>query len=353
MYRIEITNPTTGAPITPSSLGGLPISSLLPDGTFNPAALQVELDIPVAAQGYPGDAGAFVQIWGLGLQDIGSAFNLAPKPATARAAATLGANMTIFGGMSAGLPLANPAEQGPLVKGSVINAFGNWILTDQTVTMILVPPTGAPTTPMNLVLNWKAGQPLSAALQSTLSIAFPGIPVRMSISPNLTLNHDQQGYYQSLDELNDILLAQSKTIIKTPGYQGVRCIANGTNITVTDNTTPPAPKMIAFTDLIGQPTWIDTNTIQSKLVMRGDLAINDIIRLPATLQTTTGNAQLNFQDRTTFSGNFLITDLHHFGNFRQPDAASWNTTVNMVPMPNQTPTGTTTSAPGGSSALAG
>ena len=39
---------------------------------------------------------------------------------------------------------------------------------------------------------------------------------------------------------------------------------------------------------------------------------------------------------TTFTGNFVITEVHHFGNFRQPDANSWVTVINAVVQPATT-----------------
>jgi hypothetical protein len=35
----------------------------------------------------------------------------------------------------------------------------------------------------------------------------------------------------------------------------------------------------------------------------------------------------------TFSGNYTIKQIHHYGHSRQPDAGSWNTTIDMFPTP--------------------
>jgi hypothetical protein len=53
---------------------------------------------------------------------------------------------------------------------------------------------------------------------------------------------------------------------------------------------------------------------------------------------------LNIQDKTSFTGNYVVQEIHHYGNFRQPDGASWNTTFNARPQttaeaPNPTPGG--------------
>ena len=329
-YRIELTNPTTGASVLPASLGGLPLTSLLPNGQWNPAALNVEFDIPMAYKAAPAGQ-ALVTIWGLGIAAIQSAWGLGLQ--VPGAGASQGTLIRVFGGMSKGLPLANPAQQGPLVIGQVVQAYGNWIGTDQTVVLVIAAPSGTQFEPKKFVLNWPAGQPLATALRTALSTAFPGIPLRINISPNLVQSHAETGIYPTLNDLSDVALRLSRAIIKTPGYRGVQIVNNGSNVTVTDDIAASTPKAIAFQDMIGQPTWIDPATIQVKLVMRGDLALDDEVTLPPSLVTTTAQAYLSLQDKSTFSGNYKINGIHHYGNYIQPDAASWNTTVNMYPLP--------------------
>ena len=101
-------------------------------------------------------------------------------------------------------------------------------------------------------------------------------------------------------------------------------------MTVHDGTNKPSPKMIQFTDLVGQPTWIAPLTIQVKVVMRGDLAVNDIIMLPPTQVVTTAAAQSGIQGPLTFSGSFQIASLRHVGNFRAPDGAAWVTIIDAL-----------------------
>ncbi len=347
-YKIDITAPPTtdangkvvdGKSVLPSSLGGLPLSSLLPNGSFNPGALNIELDIPVAPQGVPiGNAQALCRIHNLSLRDMSSAYRLAPSIATdANPNPPAGANITIFAGMSKGLPLANAAQQGPLVTGSVYNAYGNWLGTEMTMDLILAASTGAVDRPRNIILNWQPGQSLSDALKATLGVAFPGIPVKIDISPNLITNHQQGAVYNSLAELGEVVAGLSKQIINQPSYQGVFISASGTRITVDDGTVKPTPKLINFNDLIGQPVWTGPGNVQVKLVMRGDLAIQDLITLPKSLVTTTNAASSQFFDHSAFSGNYRIFSIHHYGNFRQADAASWNTTVDLYPELNDNP----------------
>ena len=312
------------------SLGGSQLTSLLPNGQFNIAALNIELDLPVAPLHTPA-GNALLRIWGLGLQDLQNAFNL-------NAVANSGNyySIEIYAGMSAGLPLANPAQARLLVKASILQAFGNWVGTEQTVDIILAPYTGTPSVPANHTLNWLNNTPLSSALMSTLQTTYPNAKIQINISPRLTQNHDEPGVYGSLGQLSTYVNTLSKTIIKDAGYAGVTMVYDGTTITVSDQTSAQSSAIaILFTDLVGQPTWIEPQTIQTKCVLRGDLDISSVITLPQTLVTNTAASQSgltgNPANKLTFSGNYLVTDIHHYGNFRQPDSASWATVINAIP----------------------
>ena len=339
-YNIVMTNAKTGASVLPSSLNGLPLSSLSPDGvTANPGALNIELDIPIAPYHSP-DGNAFLRIWGLGLKDLGGAFNLNPTLGTNGQPTT---NITINAGMSKGLPLATAAanQAGPIVVGSVLQAFGNWVGTEQTVDIVLAPQTGTNSLPLNYVLNWKKNTQLSDALRTCLQTAIPKAKLDINISSRLTQGHDEPTVHGTLDELNAVVFERSKNIIKDDTYLGVNISYDGITIKVGDGTATPAAKKIAFQDLIGQPTWIDANTIQAKFVMRSDLDLLDVVTLPPSLVTGSQGAMTNFSGNQasgnlTFSGDYLIQAIHHYGNFRQPDASSWNTTVDMIPKPKQT-----------------
>lgn len=320
-YRIDLSDPVTKQPIRPRSFGGFGLTSKLPNGQTNPAALNIELDIPVAAYAQPG-GGAFVRIWGLGLQDIVAAADLNDKL------------ISIYGGMAAGLPLANPAQAGLLVQGQIFQAFGNWIGTDQTVDLLLLPSTGTVDAPKNIVLNWTAGQSMAAALDVTLLTAFPEAQRIITISPRLVLAHDEVGYYASLTQLAQRIEALSKEIITDTNYKGVRISYDGVTLTVNDATdSAPKVKAISFQDLVGQPTWIAPQVIQATCVMRGDIRPFDVVSLPPSLATTTQQSMLRFQDKTTFSGTYWVAEMHHFGNYRQAEASSWVTVLNLIPLP--------------------
>lgn len=322
-----MTDGTTGKPVIPSSMKGNLISSLFTNGDTNPAALNVEFDIPIASQTTP-NPNAFIRVWGLGLKDISAALDLTPKDQPA-------VNVSFSAGMSKGLPLANPKQQGLIMKGTIIQAWGNWIGTDMTLDMNFQPTTegiGSPTDPSNFPFTWPKGTPLKSAIQDTLRTAFPGKKQLIDISTLLVLNRDEYGTYQGLQQFAAAINNITKPIIGG-SYQGVQMASDGDSVTVWDGTKTPdanAVKKIEFQDLLGQPTWISVNEITVKLVLRGDLNISDVIKLPEGLATQGQQSWARFQDKSAFTGNYQILSIQHYGNFRQPDASSWNTTVKVA-----------------------
>jgi hypothetical protein len=186
------------------------------NGQSLPGAWNVELDIPVIDAATPqGSAG--VRVWGVSPQEIGQANDL------------IGKNIKIFGGMQAGLPLANPAQAGLLVQGFIFQAFGNSIGTARTLDLVVNPgmasassPGGFGTVakPKNIVLNWKAGTPLGTALASTLSTAFPDFKQDIKINSSIVRPNDEVAVYPTLEQLAQYVRQTSLDIIKTTGYQG-------------------------------------------------------------------------------------------------------------------------------------
>lgn len=330
---------TDGTAYTFKSLKGMALTSLLPQGPqtpqsglTNPAALNIEMDIPVLNANAPIN-NAFLRIWGLGLEDIGSAANLN------------GLDITVSAGMAKGLPLANPQQAGVICKGSVYQAYGNWIGTAQTIDLAIVAggsAVGSAENPQNFAFSWPAGTPLKTAIANALTTSMPGFTQSINISPNLVLNHTETGHYQSLGQLADAINGLSQSIIGDTNYDGVSIATNGNSVIVFDGTQPPATvKAIAVTDLIGQPTWIGPFAISVKTVMRADIAVGDTVSLPKTIFTQTQQslltqAQQNPSGNITFSGKFLVQQVEHFGNFRQADAESWNTTFQMTTASNAT-----------------
>ncbi len=275
-------------------------------------------------------AGA-VTIWGVPLSDINQAsdFN--------------GMDISIYGGMQKGLPLANPNQAGLLVSGNILQCFGNWIGTNMTLDFVIrggpamaANPGGLGTLsePRNIVLNWAGGAPLGPALKSAIQTAFPGFMVKVNISSKIVrpVGDSPFGMYSTLEQLAADVLAMSLSIVQTPGYAGVFIVPVGSTIEVFDNQTG-TPTLINFQDLIGQPTWIQSPLIQFKTVMRGDLAVGSQINLPQTITTNTQEANSYIvNQKATFQGGFVVQSLWHYGNYRQPTADAWATVIEAAPL---------------------
>jgi hypothetical protein len=318
-YRIELSRPS-GEPVYLRSLSGQTLTSLTPQGKFNPGALQVELNIPLYPQ-HIASSGTYVKVWGVGLEDITrqSDFN--------------GLNIKVYGGMSKGLPLASPNQSGLLTQGSIFQAYANWVGVEQSIVFLILPPIGTNDAPLNVPFTWPAGTPLASAIRSTLQIAAPTLTPQINISPNLVLAHTETGYYTSLTQFAQWINERSRSIIGG-GYAGVQIATKGDKIQVWDGTQSQTNVIsIQPWDLIGQPTWQENGVVTFATVMRADIDLQSVIKLPPTIiqQTAASAVYIRNQDRTAFTGNFLIQGAQHYGNFRQPSADSWNTTFQCVP----------------------
>jgi hypothetical protein len=221
----------------------------------------------------------------------------------------------------------------------VYQGYGNWQGNDQTLDLIFNP--GALSTEQNISFNWPAGSQLSYALAATLSQAFPGYKQNIKIG-NLVLSNTETGQYTNIWQFGSYLteITQSRGAgLYGPNYAGVQITVTGNTVTAYDGTSPPPVKMLAFNDLIGQPTWIGALTISFKTVLRSDLAPGSQIKFPPGIQgpyvgTAPAAATPNSPaaHKATFQGNFIINETHHFMNLRQSDGDSWCTAFTASPI---------------------
>jgi len=346
----------SGQPVIFPSLNGsgMPpgvITSLLPDGTTNPAALNIELDLP-QYWGHTGggDISSYLRIWGLSLLELGQAFNLAIP--------TRAVDIKIFGGMAQGYPLADPTQQGIITQGQINQAFGNWLGTDMTLDMYIRPPASGsaynPDNPLNFTFTWSTGQTLKDAIAATLSKAMPGVQQNINVNANRVPNATKTGYYASFSQFATMIQEMTAGELGSDDM-GVVMAHTGSAVNVYEGTPGPPPTtgitQIKFQDLLGQVTWAAPNQLTAKLVMRGDLNISDWIQFPQGLVATTtasalpafGGTGANPSNNLTFSGKFQIAQIQHWGNFRNPDALSWNTTIWANLQPQQGSGATSTS----------
>ena len=334
-YAITIRDKDTGEVIRPRAFAGLKLQETYTSyvkGQSLPGALNVEWNIPIYNYATP-ISGSWVRIWGVSLEEISQANDLA------------GASITIRGGMKKGLPLAKPAQSGVIMEGTIFQAFGNWIGTDMTLELQLQPPTGIGSKPLNFTFNWRQQTPMEDMIRTTLQSAMPGFEIKVAISDQLVMSSNQYGAYTKLEDfakaINRLSLASQFKGIKPLGggpYGGVQISISANTVTAYDNTkdfsksTYDSPKQIAFEDLIGQPTWITPQDINFKCPTRADLSVGDFIKMPDKLTTpyiiTTQQASIPGtpnKNKSAFKGKFVIRSMQHFANFRQPDAASWVT----------------------------
>lgn len=328
-YKIEITE-QDGSPVI--GVQGQPIgpfTSLMEFGrTTNLAALNVYLDLPVAAYDSPISTSGLVKIWGLPLAYISQASNLNGK------------RIVVYGGMSPGLPLADPSQQGILVTATIQQAFGNWQGTNQTLDMYIRPSEGGPLAPRNIIFDWKKDTPMAQAIQNALSTAFKkeGYKVNVNISPNLVAYENMAAPYQSVRQFAENMRQLSRDILTNDLYPGVRIMFSDGEFNVYDVDKAGAiagnPAEIKFTDYIGQPTWLQFGVITFKTVMRGDIAVGDYVRLPSQssfYQLTTVGSQSQERTRSAFSGVYQINSVRHLGEFRQRGGDNWVTVFEASP----------------------
>ena len=347
--------------------GGATYTSLNGDGSTNPNALQVEIDLPVVSAHLPfGDA--LVKIWGVPLSTLSQANNLINK------------SISVYGGFAKGLPLANPAQAGLLAQGYILNAFGNWIDTDQWLALIIragdAPTgnssiTGGTPNPKNLSLVWPQGQTMGTAIKSALTTAYPDFSVNSNISSILVFPESQYGHYPDLTSFAQWANETSKAIIGGTNYPGVSIVPFQKTFNVFDgmggsgssspstsgssaatfpsqagSTTTPGGNsaQINFDDLIGQPSWQNAPLINFKCAMRADLKVGQSVKMPQTLVTNSAQAQgFLVNQKVAFQGSFFIQSMRHIGNFRQSDAGAWVTVFDAYPTQQSANTGASTS----------
>ena len=183
--------------------------------------------------------------------------------------------------------------------------------------------------PLNLIHNMLPNMPLSAAIQQTLSRAFPSMNIIMRISPALKLGYQDAGVYQNMTQYAQYIKKLSQSILGVKNYQGIKMTSDGKTITVDDGTMPITKGQIAPADLIGQPTWVDAFKVNITTVMRSDIHPYNVITLPPNILFAIGpgaNTTVSIQRRNdSFTGSFRVQKITHTGDFRNPDGAFWST----------------------------
>ncbi|MFZ4708228.1 MAG: hypothetical protein ACOYMH_00110 [Zwartia sp.] len=323
-YEVIIT-PLNGAPIIFSTNG----SAGIPNGS----ALRVDFDIYQQFASL-GNLSSFIRIYGISYKQISQLANLNPKLPLSDP--NNFAKIQISAGMSKGLPFAKPAQQGIIIKGSIGQAFANWQGTEISLDLVIIPEVGSPTDPVNIPFSWKKGNTLESAVRASLGIAYPNTSVLGSYSSDLVYTEDQAGFYYDIEQFSKYVYNTSKSIITKPNYIGALITKTSAGYIITDGTkTTGSTIQPAYTDIIGNLTWLKAGTIQAKLVMRADLSINQKIRFPqGSPITNTVNSFSQYRNNPSQQGEFLINELRHVGSSRQASADNWATIVNCIEIPS-------------------
>lgn len=314
-YRITISQSDQ----TQVGFNNVVYSTLNDDGTNNPMALRVDLDVFQGIFHEPSQNG-LVTIYGVPFNDLNQSANFN------------NANITIEVGMSAGLPLANSQPTpGLIIQGTVLQAYGNWQGTDVRLNLVIIPSTIDPNQPANLSFNWQPGQPLHEAVATTLATAYK-LPVLGTYSENLITTEPQPGVFFTMKAFSQYVNNISQSIVNNADNIGACISVDGNGFSLFDSTKPIVkPIQINFSDIIGNLTWLDVSTIQAKVVMRSDINVGSYITFPKGAPTVNNAVQFNqVRNLISFDGLFLVTQVHHVGSSRQANADSWVTVIDAI-----------------------
>lgn len=295
-------------------------STLTPQRTDNGSALGIELDIFQYPFHQPTQNG-YIKIRGIDFRNLKESANYNF------------AKIKIAIGMTKGLPYANPRQAGLIIDGTVLQSFGNWQGTEVSLDLVVGPANYNPNVDVNLAFEWLKGQTLQSAIEQSLSVIYPNVPINGTLDSALVYTEDQWGTYQNLLQFSKQMNIYSKQIIQDQDYIGAFIVSTASGFLLFDGTNPAIEtKNIDFTDLVGMPTWLDIATISIKTIMRSDLDVGDRIRLPdqVPVLNIVNNYSQN-RNKVPFSKSFFeITQLRHVGSSRQTDGNSWCTVITAV-----------------------
>lgn len=317
-------------------------STLYDNGMNNPQALKVDIDIPQSWYYQPQGYG-YIKIYGISFEDLNQSANLNPDYIN-----NLYATIQVKVGMSKGLPFVNPAQQGLIINGSILQSYANWQGNLVTLDLVITNSVISPSKNVNLDFTWQKGTFLEDAIKNTLQKAYPKsktgfeLIINGAISPNLIATETQSAQYTNLESFSNYLNKISKSILKLSNYAGVGIVATPSGFFLNDGTTSAQELVtqktvvVDFQDIIGNLTWIDVVTIQAKLAMRGDLQIGNYIIFPAKspIVNTAASALTQLRNNISFQGVFQINRVRNIGSSRQTDGNSWVTIVDCIVPPN-------------------
>jgi len=311
-YTIVITpNPATGAyfdPIVYTSVGAL---------GDNYSALQLDLDIYQSYFHQPAPLGSLT-LYGVSFEELNQSANF------------VGSFIKVYLGMTPGLPFANASQAGLVVSGTILQSFGNWQGNNVSLSLIITASEIDPTTDINLSFNWEKGQKLEQAVKQTLSIGYntPIDNIQGGFSQDLIFTEVQTAVFTNINTFASWVNTISKAINPSPNYFGASITCTSSGFLLSDGRELQTEvKMIDFTDLIGNITWLSQATISVKVVMRADLEPGMYIKFPYLAPVVNTATFAQARNQVSFQGVFRISQLRHQGSSRQASADSWVTVI--------------------------
>ena len=289
------------------------------NGTVKDGFLRVEINAQVSVQSQA-SSNTSVKIWGVPLKYLSQKYNMN------------GMKMEVYGGMAKGLPIANEAQRGLLFRGEIIRTYPMWENTSICINFIAI--AYAKTKRIDdksFIFKWSKGQKLSDAIKQTF-LDISSIDIR--ISDQLVNNFDEIAHFSTIQDFGRYIKQRSKSLLILNNYTGVDFAFENEKLIFTDNTVQQTKKakIIDFKDFIGQPTWQHVVNIDVRLVMRGDLMINDVVNLPDRLNAIYNPEHLGFNQRDllSFTGDWIINTIQHVGDSRNLSGDAWVTMLNLT-----------------------
>lgn len=317
-YRLEITRPDGSLPTDEHNN---PLIHPLDTSVAPGSGLHIEFDALVTGQD-TANGGTVLTIYGLPISTISQAVNLR------------GCIVRLRAGFTSGLPLANPNQAGWIIHGEVLNAYGNWIGTHQTLNLVINPSQlrNVDESKFSIQLGGKSGENLADVLTRNLKQAYPDeYVISVNISERLVLPEDCLGAYPRIGPYASMIRSLSRGIISDSEYSGVQISVQAGRVIVFDNYAPKTKiTNILQQELLGQPTWIANNAVSFKCPMRADLISGDFITLPENIisgaasilsvnSADTWAVGRSGKNKVNFSGNFLIQTTRHVGQYLNPN----------------------------------
>lgn len=295
--------------------------------------LQLEFDVNYTASDLI-DPATIVKMYGVPISILRQAVQL------------VGGSVQIFAGFEAGLPLANPMQQGEILNGRIVNAWSDWVGANQCLN-VAINPNVRPATEsevFSITVDAEAGEKLSDVIRRALVDAYPEKQIQVSISDDLILSEAWKGVYWRVSQFAAMIRSQSVNMLGiNVNYAGISVVVQGERILVFDNsdvatTVAGAAKAIQPYELLGQPSWIGFNKIAFKCPLRADIQCGDLVSLPAQITSGAGgilmrSTAFTYPPRTTssFSGEFIVIGIRHVGRFLDANGTdSWSTIYTVI-----------------------